>query len=515
MQCDGAKTFWGQNLPEGCTEAVRKLLGEENEVPTCVQDILAGAAAKAVNARQCMDQMRGGFGEGIELQFPEELEEATPALPNAYGDGSLKHLAAANWSFGGYGLWWPGQVVDEAFWESQPEMQVAFVEQNEHGVGQWNCLRGQMGSSTRMELASWLLALTRRAAVHMGTDSMAMMSKAKRLMDAAEQRCSIKEEDWWKLPNPFKKPWGLQPDGDLWKMAWMAVLSRGPGRQMLTKVKGHATESHVVEGKVRAEDKDGNDWADTYAERGAKQQEGITYGDAKFDAKFVLAGWLHKRHGRYVKFMSMVQKSMAAVIKAEQDERERRKKVQDMLAGHDCTKEGRFTCSLPTVGPEEGYKKMEVLPHTKGNHRYGGKLQQYCEAVHAFLAHRKWKEVDEDVQIAGTTWLEMFVLFDRMGYRTQADRVHRDTKAQARAERRRVARCKLRRTCLPRASLQTEVRQFKKVARYIIDNDVCPEQQGWHKMEKRQRLRRLMSCGVLGHHPAVRTWCWMNEAERW
>ena len=26
MQCGGAKTFWGQNLPEGCTEAVRKLL---------------------------------------------------------------------------------------------------------------------------------------------------------------------------------------------------------------------------------------------------------------------------------------------------------------------------------------------------------------------------------------------------------------------------------------------------------------------------------------------------------
>ena len=69
--------------------------------------------------------------------------------------------------------------------------------------------------------------------------------------------------------------------------------------------------------------------------------------------------------------------------------------------------------------------------------------------MHAFLAHRKWKEVGEDVQVAGTTWLEMSVLFDILGYRTQADRVHRDPKAQERAERRRKRRCKLRRTCLP------------------------------------------------------------------
>ena len=126
-----------------------------------------------------------------------------------------------------------------------------------------------MGSSTRMELAAWLLSMTRNKAVYMATDSKAMLDKAAKLMNAAELRTLTKEEDWWILPNPFKKPWGLQADGDLWRMGWMAVLARGVGRQTLKKVKGHATARQVEEGVAAEDEKEGNDWADSFADRGA------------------------------------------------------------------------------------------------------------------------------------------------------------------------------------------------------------------------------------------------------
>ena len=56
--------------------------------------------------------------------------------------------------------------------------------------------------------------------------------------------------------------------------------------------------------------------------------------------------------------------------------------------------------------------------------------------------------------------------------------------------------------------------RFKRVARYVVESDISPEQQDWFKVEKRQRLRRLMACGVLGHHPGIQAWCHMQEAER-
>ena len=106
----------------------------------------------------------------------------------------------------------------------------------------------------------------------------------------------------------------------------MAVLARGAGKQALTKVKGHATAEDVAEGTVQAVDKEGNDWADTYAERGAKQREGCRFGDVDFDLKLMLANWLHARQAKYIKLVHGIQKMMAAVIRAEQEERERRKK---------------------------------------------------------------------------------------------------------------------------------------------------------------------------------------------
>ena len=75
---------------------------------------------------------------------------------------------------------------------------------------------------------------------------------------------------------PFKKPWKLMKDGDLWEMFAKAVEARGPGCTNISKAKGHATQEMVDEGKVKKEEKKCNDQTDTGAERGAVTMQEVT-----------------------------------------------------------------------------------------------------------------------------------------------------------------------------------------------------------------------------------------------
>ena len=49
---------------------------------------------------------------------------------------------------------------------------------------------------------------------------------------------------------------------DLWKFFAESILAKGPRAITLTKVKGHATQEMVDEGRVDEEQKKGNDGAD-------------------------------------------------------------------------------------------------------------------------------------------------------------------------------------------------------------------------------------------------------------
>ena len=68
--------------------------------------------------------------------------------------------------------------------------------------------------------------------------------------------------------------WGLKIDGDLWKIAWDAINTRGPGNQALRKVKGHATDYDVQTGVATAEDRDGNNRSDENVDDGVRMVVG-------------------------------------------------------------------------------------------------------------------------------------------------------------------------------------------------------------------------------------------------
>ena len=88
----------------------------------------------------------------------------------------------------------------------------------------------------------------------------------------------------------------------------------------ITKVKGHATEEMVQQGKVKAEEKKGNDYDDEAADAGAtKSQERLKiFGE--------LYSW---RHGCYRKMMAKIQTFLVELKKEEKRLKQEDEKAKD------------------------------------------------------------------------------------------------------------------------------------------------------------------------------------------
>ena len=116
-------------------------------------------------------------------------------------------------------------------------------------------LLGHRASSTRAELGAGIAAMFADEPTHQGTDSQSYLIKASQILQG-------------KMP---KQPWDILTDGDLWK--WFAKVAEAKGVKAvkLTKVKGHATDKMIREGKVTQEQKDGNDGSDEAADMGVDQ----------------------------------------------------------------------------------------------------------------------------------------------------------------------------------------------------------------------------------------------------
>ena len=96
-----------------------------------------------------------------------------------------------------------------------------------------------------------LLALFNGKSFSCGSDSSSALATAKRI-----------------VANPFykpPKPWALSTNGDLWEVFQRHLQQFGSTFLSFDKVKGHATDQDVSDGKVSQWDKLGNDESDKYA----------------------------------------------------------------------------------------------------------------------------------------------------------------------------------------------------------------------------------------------------------
>ena len=184
----------------------------------------------------------------------------------------------------------------------------------------WGPLKGLWHSSTRAELAGLVMAAHTNRPLHIGIDNKAVVDKANLLKSKAEK---LEEEGKVDPKKILKKHWGLQTDGDLWEAYWRALRSRGSKSIKVTKVKGHATKEQVEEGKVRIEDKIGNDKADLAATAGV---------DEHVQWLRELTAWLHMRQRAYIGVMADIHNMIAGTtrehqaIQKEQEKEARRRR---------------------------------------------------------------------------------------------------------------------------------------------------------------------------------------------
>ena len=66
---------------------------------------------------------------------------------------------------------------------------------------------------------------------------------------------------------------------------------------------------------------------------------------------------------------------------------------------------------------------------------------------------------------------------------------------------------------IAKASLDEELKQFKAICRYILNNDLQEEQREWFRMEARPQWRRLALLGIEGNQPAIAAFCETTQEE--
>ena len=119
-----------------------------------------------------------------------------------------------------------------------------------------------------------MVAILDSGPTHTGLDNKAVCTKANQLLSLAKSSVEKVYQDYAEpgseqpyreqkdvaaalekiaQKSPLKKHWAMQSDGDLWSQYWAMVIHKSPWAIRHTKVKGHATEAMIAEGRTTAE----------------------------------------------------------------------------------------------------------------------------------------------------------------------------------------------------------------------------------------------------------------------
>jgi hypothetical protein len=527
MRTDGKASYWGGPLSEEVEQRTQILLGKDTQLHTPgdnrdetdareeALDILNEPENTYSNMRQIIMKYKKAHGSGSMLEYPDQQDiqrhmqgHDDNYYVGIFGDGS--QTDPTNWwaALGGFGIWMPD-------WNNED-----LVDPEKKETSMFGPAIGQTGSSSRQELTAWLAVLALPIRSMYASDSKAVVDKANKLLEFARIFDQSSSDQHRKLMrNPFGKPWGMQTDGDLWEQAWQAVLGRGVDNQRIRKVKGHATETDVIEGRATKNDKDGNHYSDQNADKGVEALYGI--GLVK------LASWAARRHKAYKRLMMRIQGFIAGMTLHIKELRAKQQVADKATLGYDPEKWVRADGRVRHEDKDTTeYHKLNIQPAVQGRHKHS-KCQTQYEEVHAFIAGREWAHAHAESNAAGITWLELFVLFDLHGSRTTGGQHVKNQAAMNRAQRRQQD-SKLRQQQAQRTStrnrktadatikpnLDEELKHFKHLVRYITSHDLPEGQLRWFKSESRAHLRRLAPLGIDGHQPGIAAYCQCTDAER-
>ena len=180
------------------------------------------------------------------------LTDNVPNHPNIWTDGSRDEDLDAMEGAAGSGAFvkdvpW---VFDGRAWGHAQDLDTG-----EDASRIFSMVPGSLQTVQRAEYWGVILALQAFMPVHIGIDNKNVCNNVGRILSG------------W-----TGAPFSLCTDGDLLSCIWNMVLYRSASSVKVSKVKGHATDALVAEGRVLKEDKEGNDAADIAADFGRLRQ---------------------------------------------------------------------------------------------------------------------------------------------------------------------------------------------------------------------------------------------------
>ena len=197
-----------------------------------------------------------------------EVSARMPDSPDVWSDGSMVLDSVTGVSAAGAGMFahqsefcWGGQR-----WGHVDHVQTVGVA---HSCRAFVSVPGPLQTVQRAELWVVILALQTSVAVHIGVDNLGVVRHVGRLLDGS----------------PFSTPLELVIDGDLLILLRRMIDLRGSNTVRVTKVKGHADEGMVSDGRVRELDRLGNNAAVEAADFGRRR-----VGPGVIDARRKLSG---------------------------------------------------------------------------------------------------------------------------------------------------------------------------------------------------------------------------------
>ena len=480
-------TFWGMHptrtsttdmqvrINMGLRDGSRAQRTRSQEQDAITTTELAKHQLSNLGARQAFQVLRGcNAPTPPDITTSEPCHLPPPPQPNSYTDGSLKQPTEPDFCLGGGGTWHPHRSFEHTG-ATEAEANIATFEQEPGGLKLFNHSPGYGGSSTRMEIQGAITALAAPGPTHMATDSQAFRSKALAIH---------RHVDAHTLP---RKPWALQHDGDLWHLYHRFVKAKTTQAIDITKVKGHATQAMVEAGKVRAEDKHGNDKAD----------EAAADGVALFGPTTVSIGrWYGKRHKSYTHFVSSLMEHLAFTFQV---------RAALLQAHHSGTTSPTIPVPRPqATKPTTTIQAPPYQQHPNQQHRHFIQLmsvQQYpnlckrhpcASKVQAFLQDMPYTfmgdsradgsltaggaDSDDPSTPIGITWLELYALYRMAGW------------PEPLAEPRQQA--------APKATLRQQLQAFRQATRQLVHNTMSADMQGLFTGGSTLTGKRLAGLGI-------------------
>ena len=249
----------------------------------------------------------------------------------------------------------------------------------------WGQLDGQALSSTRVEGWAIIGAHLIPKPIHLGIDNAAALRHLNDILQGTT--------------GTWRRPWGMQPDGDMWAILDDIVSARGKHATRGTKVKGHATDEDVRKGLATHSDKQGNDSADKMVHRGYD-----SYG-LRRRALCVLHD---ERWNHYATMVGKIQRMMICIIAAT-------RKRRDEVTGHVFSGGGRpqriVHATAPPLGDPLAARRIRTTSHADaitgrpGNLGWRGLLAGYLSELH-------WVPREATSHDMGCSWLELLIDFE-------------------------------------------------------------------------------------------------------